>query len=601
MFTLNNLTAQRFRMEFIFNNYALTLLFLGGIELVLSFYILLNEKSVVRWVGFMMLANSIWSMAYGAELASINLMQMKICVDIEYIGITWLPVAWFIFCLELAEKEKWYQKLSNKLLITVIPVLTLLLAWTNDFHHLHYKELSVDYTGDFPMLSIVPAIGFKIFTVFFYLLFVIGSYLLIVKYKNSDSTYRKQNYLIIIAAFIPFLANFCYMIGLRPLIHLDPTPFAFLLTTILVFIGIYRFKLFDILPVARKKILELMEDGFIVMDNHKRIIDYNPAFKKYNGNVSSNKITGKRIDEIFPDQAILIELINQGYTGKHLLFINTRTGLCEIEADIRIIHANPSEQIATIIKLQDVTEIRKEALKSKQQTEELKTLNALKDRIFSIMAHDLRGPLLNISEVLKMIANNTIDLNEFKMLSPTLTKDIAYTTDLLENILHWSRSQLNGYGINRELLDLKQLITSEVNYHLPAATLKKINVFQAIPDNTMIYADVLMMQIVIRNLITNAIKFCKEGCWINIYWLEKTKDYVDICIEDNGVGISEEVIKRLFSGENISSRGTQNEKGTGLGLMVCRDFMERNEGSITIKSVLNQGTQFYLSIPSSKK
>lgn len=597
-FTFNNppclLVSQ---MEFAFNNYALTLLFFGAIALFLSFYILKNETGAVRWVGFMVLSNAIWSLAYGAELASVSLPQMKFFINIEYLGISSLPIAWVLFCLALVEKKEWFSKTFNKILVVTIPVFTLLLVWTNDFHHIYYKQLSIDNSGSFPMLEIVPALSFHIFTAYFYIIYTVGSYILIIKFKNSDTAYRRQNYIVLIAAFIPWIANICYMTGLRPLRHLDLTPYAFLLTTILVCLGIYKYKLFDILPVVRKKILELMQDGFIVLDHRERVIDYNAAFLRYVVNNTSHIITGKKLEELFPDQPLLVSLVNRQFDGKQLLFIQTINGLCEVEADIRIINADQPNRLATIIKLQDLTDLRKEAVKSKQQADELQTLNALKDRIFSIMAHDLRGPLLNLSEVLKMITSNMISLEEFKMLSPTLTRDITYTTDLLENILHWSRSQLNGYGINKEAFDFSVLVNNEVNYHLSAAEVKKIKVVQAIPPLLVAYADRLMIQIVLRNLITNAIKFCNTGCQIDIFVSEHTSDYMHICIEDNGVGISEDIIKRLFSGEQVSSRGTQNEKGTGLGLMVCRDFMERNLGSMTVKSTVGVGSAFYLSIP----
>jgi len=587
-------------MEFFFNTYAFSLIFFGSITLLLSFYILKNERGAVRWVGLVMLSNSIWSVAYGFELASSNADQMKFFVNIEYLGITTLPVIWFLYCMELVEKDQWFKKTSNKLLISVIPVLTLLLVWTNDFHHIHYEQISIDRSGDFPMLALVPGPSFRIFTLFFYCLLLIGSYLLIVKFRKSDAAYRKQNYIVMIAAFIPWAANISYMAGLRPLTHLDLTPYAFLLSSILLFIWIYNMKLFDILPVARKKILDLMQDGFVVLDQQKRIIDYNAAFIYYTG-IKTQKIAGKKLEEVLKDQPLLLALVSQHYSGKHPLFINTVTGTTEMEADVRILEEHRPDHSAMIIKLQDITELRKEAVKSQQQTEELKTLNALKDRIFSIMAHDLRGPLLNLSEVLKMVNDNTISIEEFKMLSPTLNKDIAYTADLLENILHWSRSQLNGYGINIEVFDLKKLINDEVTYHLPSANSKKITVIQDIPDDTTAYADMLMMQIVLRNLITNAIKFCKETCLIEIFIQEGTEDFVSICLRDNGVGMSAETAERLFRGENISSRGTQNEKGTGLGLMVCRDFMERNGGTIAMESKLGLGTSFCLNIPIAEK
>lgn len=335
----------------------------------------------------------------------------------------------------------------------------------------------------------------------------------------------------------------------------------------------------------------------MVLDHRNRVIDYNSAFKKYISVYHADKIIGKDVNELLQYQPELLDLLNQQESGKVELLVHTANGVFDLEADVCFLNENKLNRNATIIKLQDLTNARQEALKSQRQAEELQKLNQLKDRIFSIMAHDLRGPLLNLAEVLKMTSDDTISAEEFKDLSPTLTKDISYTTDLLENILHWSRSQLKGYGINKDLFDLKKLISSEVSYHLKAASVKKIKIVQQLTDDLVAYADLLMMQIVIRNLIINAIKFCHENCQINITAAYINAEYIGLQIQDNGVGIAIENIQKIFNGENFSSRGTQNEKGTGIGLMVCWDFMERNEGSITIESELGTGTLFNLQIP----
>ncbi len=545
----------------------------------------------------MLLSNSIWAVAYGLELGSTTLEQMKFLINIEYVGIVSLPVNWFIFCINLAGKEKWIKNTGNKLLISIVPVITLLLVWTNDLHHLHYHSLSVDTSGNFPVLKIVRGVSYYLFTTYFYILLCIGNFLLIKKFSKSDAVYRKQNRIIITGALLPWVANFCYLLGLRPIANVDATPFAFLISSTLVFIAIYRFELFDTLPIAREKVLELMQDGFIVLDHQNKIIDYNPAFKKYTCARQSGEIVGKNIKEILPGQHELIQFLDLHQSGKIELIVETTDGTFDLEADVSILNENKLNRNVTIIKFQDLTNLRQEALKSKQQAEELQKLNQLKDRIFSIMAHDLRGPLLNLAEVLKMTSDDTISAEEFKILSPNLTKDISYTTDLLENILHWSRSQLKGYGINRDYFDLEKLILSEINYHLKSANSKKIEIIEDISVEIIAFADLLMMQMVIRNLISNAIKFCHIDCFIKITASYIDKDYVGVSIRDNGVGIAQKNIQRIFNGENVSSRGTQNEKGTGIGLMVCWDFMARNDGVITIKSEEGKGTLFNLKIP----
>lgn len=584
-------------MAFDFNVYSLTLVFLGSITLLLSFYILSNETGVVRWVGLLMLSNSIWSIGYGLELASNSLLQMKLLVNIEYLGIASLPFNWFLFCLVLAGKEKWLRKTSNKILITVVPLFTLLLLWTNSFHHLYYRSLGIDSSGSFPMLRISPGIGYYLFTFYFYILLAIGNYLLIKKFSKSDAVYRKQNRAVLTGAMLPWIANFAYMMGLRPMNNLDMTPYAFMIANTMIFIAIYRFELFDTLPVAREKVLELMRDGFVVLDHQNRIIDYNSAFKKYTCASQSGALIGKTINEILPDQHELTVILDKHISGKTELMVRTSDGVFDLEVDIKFLNENKLNRNATIIKFQDLTNLRQQALKSQQQAEELQKLNQLKDRVFSIMAHDLRGPLLNVTEILKMMSDDIITPEEFKFLAPKLTKDISYTADLLENILHWSRSQLKGYSISKDNCDLKALVSSEINYHMKSAADKDIVITQTLNGELTAFADLLMMQMVLRNLLSNAIKFCNSECHIDISASCLDNEFIAISIQDTGVGIAEENIQRIFKGENVSSRGTKNEKGTGIGLMVCWDFMERNGGNITMKSELGKGTRFDLKIP----
>ncbi|WP_316821487.1 histidine kinase N-terminal 7TM domain-containing protein [Pedobacter gandavensis] len=583
-------------MDFTFNAYSYFLIFFGIITLFLSWYAYRKEHGAVRLFGLVMLSNAIWSLGYGFELASHELTQAKLLIDIEYIGISTLPMSWLLFCLKLSGKEYWYKRPLNLTLLISITALTSILVWTNDYHQLYYKHYLMDSTGPFPTVSIEPGIAYKLFTGYFYLLLAIGSYQLISTFRKSDPIYKRQNYSIILAALIPWITNIAYILGFRPINNLDLTPFAFAGTITFVLIAIYRFKLFDVLPVAREKVLELIQDGFLVIDKQFRVIDYNHALRKYLNEPNNKKIIGTSIESLFPQQENFFQFLKNHQSGKVELRAESPLGQHDLEANILYLNQNQLSNTATIIKFQDLTNFKQEALKSQQQTEELKKLNQLKDRIFSIIAHDLRGPLVNLSEVLKMISNDQITIEEFKMLSPTLNKDILYTTELLENILHWSRSQLKGYGINKEFFDLRGMIINEVNYHLPSATSKNITIIQDVFPGILVYADMLMIQIVVRNLLSNAIKFCFEGCEIDISSVY-TKGQMMLSIHDNGVGIKAETVEKLFSGENQSTRGTLNEKGTGLGLVVCREFMERNEGTINVESELGIGTKFNLFIP----
>lgn len=588
-------------MDFNFNIYSIVLLVCGFSSILLGSYLYRKGGIAVKWFSIMMCGNSIWSIAYGLELASQDLQQIKLLINIEYIGIASIPLCWFLFCLSFCGKECWYKKPHNILLILIVPVTTLIIVWTNSYHHFHYKNISLYENGPFPMVNIEPGWWYRVFTIYFYSLLASGCYLIIVKFRTLDPIYRKQNYSVVLAAFIPWIANALYLLGFRPFGHLDLTPFAFILTCALIAIGIFRFQLFDIIPIAREKVLELMRDGFFVLDQKNRIIDYNQAIKTYITTPKNKKLIGTSLEEVFPNQTELYEKIYTHQPGKIDIVFPINGDNLYLEADILFLNDNKISNDFSIVKLQDVTNYKKEAIKTRAQADELEKLNQLKDRIFSIIAHDLRGPLVNLSEILKMIADNQVSIEEFRSLSPTLSKDIIYTTDLLENILHWSRSQLKGFGIKKEFFNLRSLINNEIGYHLPAATLKKITIIHDVFPGETVYADILMIQIVIRNLLNNAIKFCSENCEIQITAAYQKNKMMLVCIKDNGIGIPKEFLGKLFKEDSISTRGTYNEKGTGLGLLVCKDFMERNDGSIHADSIQGHGAKFCISIPTINK
>lgn len=584
-------------MSFTFNIYATLLIIFGSVTIALAFFIYRKGGNAVRWFSLMMFSNAIWSIAYGFELASADISQIKILLNVEYIGIATVPLNWFLFCLHFSGKESWYKKPLNLITILFIPIVTIIMVWTNSYHHLHYASAKMATDTPFPMIDLKPGIWYRIFTIYFYLIMACGCFLLGIKFRKSDPIFRKQNYSLIIAAAIPWIANVAYLLGIRPLGFVDMTPFAFVITSFLILIGIYKFKLFDIIPLAREKVLELMQDGFFVLDKDYRIIDYNQSIKRYINYTPNVKLIGCSLEQLLPNQPNFLKMLNTHSPGKIELDVWVNEQILSLEADIIFLDDNKINNDFIIIKLQDLTTYKKEAIRSREQSQELERLNQLKDRIFSIIAHDLRGPLVNLSEVLKMIANNQISNTEFKNISPTLSKDIIYTTDLLENILHWSRSQLKGYGINKEVFNIRNLILNEINYHLPAAELKKIKIIHDVFPSEMAYADILMIQIVIRNIINNAIKFCNVDSEINITAKYQKNKTMLVCIEDNGVGIKKEIMARLFKDENITTRGTLNEKGTGLGLIVCRDFMKRNDGDITVTSTEGKGAKFCLTLP----
>jgi two-component system, sensor histidine kinase and response regulator len=237
-------------------------------------------------------------------------------------------------------------------------------------------------------------------------------------------------------------------------------------------------------------------------------------------------------------------------------------------------------------------------IKISRQNLELQRLNAEKDKFFSIIAHDLRGPIGAFKQSLELITgkSNLDDAKKTKLLQQ-LNTAAKTTYNLLENLLNWAKSQAGQINFEPQRFSLKQSIYENIELLLQIASQKQISITANVEDNCMVVADQDSISLVIRNLLSNAIKFTPNHGAIVISASENL-NMVEVIIQDNGVGMKEEVVNRLFVSTTYeSSAGTNNEKGSGLGLVLVKDFTERNGGQIRVESVINEGSKFIFTIP----
>lgn len=231
-----------------------------------------------------------------------------------------------------------------------------------------------------------------------------------------------------------------------------------------------------------------------------------------------------------------------------------------------------------------------------RQADELRELNALKDKLFSIIAHDLRSPLFSLITMLNIAKEGHFTPENFKEILDELSVNVNHTTALLENLLTWAKTQMHGVKVNPQNFDLNQLVNSRIQLLNEAAENKEIKLKNSIPDGTFVFADTDMTDIVIRNLISNAIKFCNAGDRITI-WSTTGADRVTVCVEDTGRGMTPDVLQKLFGTQITSTPGTKNEKGTGLGLILCKEFVQMNGGEIWAESQPDKGSKFFFTLP----
>lgn len=240
-------------------------------------------------------------------------------------------------------------------------------------------------------------------------------------------------------------------------------------------------------------------------------------------------------------------------------------------------------------------EISRQNVEIQSQAEQLKGLNLLKDKLFSIIAHDLRSPLGSLITLLNLTRQGYFTEAGFKDVLVELSKNVDYTSTLLENLLVWAQSQMRGTVVNQKEFELFELVENKINLFDDQIKGKNIKIKNLIEKSTTICADKDMIELVIRNLIANAIKFTTEQGEITVS-SRATGNMMEVCVSDSGIGISKDNLPKLFGREIFTTRGTLNEKGTGLGLILCKEFVELNGGRIWVESIVNKGSKFFFSV-----
>jgi len=244
--------------------------------------------------------------------------------------------------------------------------------------------------------------------------------------------------------------------------------------------------------------------------------------------------------------------------------------------------------------------LHQQSIKLREQSKELQELNASKDKFFSIIAHDLRGPLGGFMGLSEMIADTSLSFSpdEKQEMMLTLSQSARNIYNLLENLLEWSRMQRGNTVVAPEECSLKEMIFESTKILSEMSRTKQIDIAVNIADDHKVYADRNMISSVIRNLVSNALKFTPKGGSIGIT-AELTENNTSIItVRDNGIGMSRDLVSNLFRLDVNSSRpGTDGENSTGLGLHLCKEFVERNGGELWVESEPGIGSSFSFTIP----
>lgn len=232
----------------------------------------------------------------------------------------------------------------------------------------------------------------------------------------------------------------------------------------------------------------------------------------------------------------------------------------------------------------------------KQQATQLAELNSVKTKLFSIISHDLKAPMYAIRNLFKDAHEQRLSTEDLKNNIPEVLNDMNYAVGLMENLLQWAKAQMQAHTVNPEVVNIEDSINEVYQALLLPARNKGVILLNDAPPNVFGYCDKDMMSLVLRNLLSNAIKFTPEKGKICI-GVHEHPTFLEIYVQDSGMGMSHEALMRIRNNDYFTTKGTASESGTGLGLMLCKEFLVRNGGQLYIESEPGEGSTFSFSVP----
>ena len=541
--------------------------------------------------------------------------SLKYFFDLYYISICFLPVA-FYFMTIIFENGKVKFKWSY-ILLFIIPIMSLLLLWTNDFHHLFYKEYSMN-------ISITYGPWFYVHTYYTYLLFVV-SLIKLLRYSIKNSGFfSKQAILLIIGSLVPIIVNMLGSIGSISM-SIYATPIAFSVTIICFTIGIFKFDLFKIAPIALQKIVDRISDGYVVLDDNNMIIDFNKTFLDI-FKLSPEDIRSKNFIKFLQQRKISEQVVEK--ISKSIKKANSTETTVSFEQQfvkikkyfrIEITPINSdNNSLGTLFLLKDITQHKEdmETIKNNQDILMERERLAGLGQLIGGIAHNLKTPIMSIAGATQGLENlikeydESIDdplvnsqdhhdiARDMEEWIPKIKAHLEYMSDIITTVKGQAVASLSENDTEEfTVMELIKRVNILMKHELKNAYIY-LNVLMKIDENQIIHGNVNVLVQVVNNMISNAIQ-AYDGKHDQNIQLEISKDSGNVIfsVTDFAGGLPKEVQDRLFK-EMVTTKG---KNGTGLGLYMSYSNIKAHfGGDITYQTEDGKGTTFNILIPINK-
>lgn len=356
-----------------------------------------------------MIALCTWALGYALEINATNVATKLFWAKLQYPSIVAVPLAWLLFALQWSGQTHRLTR-RNLVLLTLVPLATIGLAWTNEAHGLLWRSINLVQTDGITVLDLRYGAWFWVHLAYSYTLVLIGSLVLIRQAARTPYLYRRQLGVLLLALLIPWYANAIYILDLSPIPHLDLAPFSFTISGLGIAWSLFRLRLLDVTPVARHVLIEGMRDGVVVLDVQHRIVDLNPAAGRILGR-SAKQIVGQSVTEVLPEQAALVTAAEAGTERSTQVVIDAETQRRVFELAVTRLNSRRGTPIGYLLIWHDITErVRAEAAIRDSETRYRVVSEMTSDYTYAFRIHeDGRVSLDWITDAFLEITGYTIE------------------------------------------------------------------------------------------------------------------------------------------------------------------------------------------------
>lgn len=548
-----------------------------------------------RYMHRMMVAVTVWVVFYTLELISPNLESKRFWAMLQYFGIVYVPLGYFLFVLHyVGAFHKIRRQRPFLIALHVIPAMTLSLALTSHWHSLLWTSSRLFFANGMSYLRLGHGPWFWVYIAYVYLLLLASTVLLLHKIASVAPLFRGQLVLTLVGSLFPWLSNAIYLGSSQVDGYLDYTLFGFAVTAVCFIWALFHFSFLDLVPMARGVVIEKLENSVIVLDSRNRVVELNETAASLLQQ-EKPKVIGTPFAPAQPQWQNIMAMLQSSQPGKTTLVL----GEDYYEANISLLDGLGGQTNGRLITLHNITQQKNTELLLQRAKEAAEAADQAKTHFLTNMSHEIRTPLNAVVGVTEMLRQTQLNPNQREMLE-MVAQSSNNLMLLINNILDFAKLEAGHLTLNVQAFDLIDCLEAALDSVRPAAQEKQLQLSYQVDAAapTALLGDPVRLRQILVNLLENGIKFTASGrVQIHVaHEMERENALLKFVVQDTGIGIAAEQIEKLFLPfQQGDGSMTREYGGSGLGLVVCRRLVALMGGSISLDSVVGQGTAVHFS------